>query len=65
MYKKYERFEKLLKKNKMTIYKVAKNTKIPTATLYDWKNGRSCPKIDKLQIIATYFDVPIEYFLKE
>lgn len=58
----YERFEQLLKENNVTPYRVAKETGIATATLSDWKNGRSTPKTDKLQKIADYFGVSIEYF---
>lgn len=55
----------LLEKYKITSYKVAKETGISTATLSDWKTGRSVPKIDKLKILADYFGVPIEYFLED
>lgn len=58
----YERFEQLLKENNVTAYRVAKETGIATATLSDWKKGRSTPKTDKLQKIADYFEVSIEYF---
>lgn len=39
---------------------VAKATKIHPSTFSDWKKGKSKPKADKLQLIADYFDVPIE-----
>ncbi len=58
----YEIFEKLCKERGVTAYKVAKATEISTATLSNWKSGRSTPKIDKLQRIADYFDVPLETF---
>ncbi|CAG9702674.1 Helix-turn-helix protein [Clostridium neonatale] len=61
----YPKFAKLLQKNKVTAYRVAKDTEIPTSTLSDWKVGRSKPKIDKLQKIAEYFNVPITYFIEE
>jgi len=54
-------FEQLLQKNKITANKFSKLSGIPQATLSDWKNGRSIPKIDKLQIIADYFNVSLEY----
>ena len=60
----YEKFEELLRKNDTTPYRVSKATGIATATLSDWKNGRSKPKVDKLKILADYFGVPIEYFLE-
>lgn len=40
---------------------VAKNTGITKSTFSDWKSGRSNPKNDKLQKIADYFDVSINY----
>lgn len=61
----YKKFEALLNKEGITAYKVSKDTGIPTATLSDWKTGRSKPKVDKLKTLADYFDVSIEYFLEE
>lgn len=59
----YEIFEKLLKMHEITPYKVSKNTGIATSTFSDWKNGKSKPKQDKLQKIADYFKVPLEYLM--
>lgn len=42
---------------------VAKATGITKSTFSDWKNGRSEPKIDKLQKIADYFDVSVDWLL--
>ena len=61
----YKKFETLLESRKITPYKVSKETGISTATLSDWKKGRSNPKADKLKILADYFGVSIEYFLEE
>lgn len=61
----YKKFAELLVKTNKTIYRVATDTGISTTTLYDWKEGRSNPKIDKLKILADYFGVLIEYFLEE
>lgn len=44
---------------------VAKATGITKSTFTDWKNGRSKPKQDKLQKIADYFGVPLEYLMKK
>ncbi|WP_320990847.1 helix-turn-helix transcriptional regulator [Hungatella sp.] len=60
----YEKFERLCKEKGITPYKVSRDTGIATATLSDWKSGRSKPKVDKLKILADYFGVPIEYFLE-
>ena len=59
----YEIFELLLNKYAVTAYRVSKETGISTATLTDWKKGRSTPKQDKLQKIADYFGVSIEYLM--
>ena len=61
----YKKFEELLTKHNKTTYQVAKETEIAPSTLSDWKTGRSNPKIDKLQKIANYFGVSLEYFLEE
>ena len=37
----YKKFSELLLKTNKTIYRVAKDTGIATATLYDWKDGKS------------------------
>lgn len=58
----YQKFAKLLELNKVTAYRVSKDTGIPANTFTDWKNGRSKPKFDKLLALARYFDVPVEYF---
>lgn len=59
----YEIFVKLLEKYGVTPYKVSKATGIAGSTFTDWKNGRSTPKQDKLQKIADYFGVSIEYLM--
>lgn len=59
----YEIFQKLLDKHGITAYKVAKETGITTATLTNWKKGRYVPKQDKLQKIADYFGVTVEYLM--
>lgn len=57
----YEIFQRLLDEKGITAYKVAKETGISTATLSSWKKGRYTPKKEKLQKIADYFDVRLEY----
>ena len=61
----YKKFADLLAKTNKTIYRVAIDTGIATATLYDWRDGRSKPKVDKLSTLAKYFGVSIEYFLED
>ena len=60
----YEKFAELLVKNNKTAYAVAKETGIAQSIFSDWKNGRSTPKVDKLQKLADYFGVSIQYFLE-
>lgn len=60
----YEYFERLLEERGLTAYKVAMDTGIATATLTEWKKGTYKPKVDKLLILAKYFDVPLENFLE-
>ena len=58
----YDKFEKLLEERGVTPYRVHKETGISTATLSDWKNGKSQPKQDKIEKICEYFNIPISYF---
>lgn len=60
----YEKFEKLLNERNITAYQVSKETGIATATFTEWKKGTYKPKVEKLVLIAQYFDVPLEYFLE-
>lgn len=57
----YEIFLKLLDEKGVTAYKVGKATGIGSSTFTDWKTGRSVPKQEKLQKIADYFGVSLEY----
>lgn len=41
---------------------VVKGTGIGKSTFAEWKSGRSRPKIEKLQKLADFFGVPLEYF---
>lgn len=59
----YEIFAKLLQEHNKTPYRVYKDTGISQTTLSEWKNGKVTPKADKLQIIAEYFGVTIDYLM--
>lgn len=61
----YGKFERLLAERGVTAYQVAKETGISTATLTQWKQGKYTPKMDKILLIADYFGVPLEYFVRE
>lgn len=60
----YERYEALAAERGVSSYEVAKATGISSSTLYDWKAGRSKPKVEKLIKLAEYFNVPVTYFLE-
>lgn len=59
----YEIFAKLMKEHGLTAYRVSMDTGVSQATLSDWKRGRSTPKLPKLQKLADYFGVTLEYMM--
>ena len=59
----YEIFEKLLQKFGVTAYQVSKATGISQSTLSSWKTRGNVISGDKLQKIANYFGVSIDYML--
>lgn len=61
----YKKLEALLCKNNTTAYRVAKDTGLYPPLFSEWKSGKSCPKADKIKLIADYFGVSIEYFLED
>lgn len=61
----WERIETLIKRENITAYKLGKDTGISTASLTDWKKGRSSPKFNNLKRIADYFGVSVYYLTGE
>lgn len=61
----YENFARLCELSDVKPSQVSKATGISTATLSSWKKGLYTPKNDKLQKIANFFQVPIEYIRGE
>lgn len=59
----YKIFEQLCKEKGVTAYKVCKATGITTATISNWKAGRYTPKQEKMQKIADFFGVSLEYLM--
>lgn len=57
----YSVFLRLLKERGIKASDVSKATGIPQSTFSDWKKGRSKPKDEKMQKIADYFGVPVQY----
>lgn len=60
----YEKYAAIRDEKGISDYQVWKDTGIATATLSDWKNGISKPKTDKLKILADYFGVTVDYFVR-
>lgn len=52
----------LLKENKLSIAKALKDMQMSEADFYRWKAGQY-PKTANLLLIATYFDVSIDYLV--
>ena len=59
----YEIFQKLLNEKGVKTSDVARATGISNMTFSDWKRGKCVPNIDKLQKIADYFGVTVEYIM--
>lgn len=59
----YEIYCKLRDERHLKDADVVRETGITKSTFSDWKSGRSNPKQDKLQKIADYFSVPLEYLM--
>lgn len=57
----FEILESILKQKGITIYRLAKDTGISTTSFYEWKKGKYTPKQDKLQMIADYLDVTVDF----
>lgn len=59
----YENFVRLCELKNVKPSHVSKATGISTATLTSWKQGKYTPKNDKLQKIADYFDVSLDFLM--
>lgn len=61
----YDVFKTLLDERKIKTSTVAEATGITTSAFTQWKQGKIEFKLDKLQRIATFFNVPVTYFTGE
>ena len=57
------RLNKLIKENKITKYRLAKELNVSKQTVLLWCDGINEPKISYLQKLAIYFDVSADYLL--
>lgn len=56
-----ERIKKLCESRKITIAELERRTDLKNSTIYRWDTNK--PSIDKIQKVADYFDVSIDYLL--
>lgn len=61
----YGKFAQLLTIHKITANTVAKAVHVNASTFTDWKQGKCQPKLEKLQKIANYFNIPVSYFFDD
>ena len=61
----YNKFDELLKQRNLKAVDVARGIGIYSGKLSDWKAGRYTPKLDKLQQIADFLNVPVSYFFDD
>lgn len=59
----YEVYERLRNEKGLSNAEVSRATGVSTATLSQWKTGLYTPKMDKLEKIAAFLSVPVEYLV--
>lgn len=59
----YEIYAKLRDQKGVTDYRVSKELGISRTALSEWKKGTYNLKAEKLQLIADYFGVPLDYLM--
>ncbi len=59
----YEIYAKLRDQKGLTDYRISKELGISRTALSEWKKGTYKLKADKLQLIADFFGVPLEYLM--
>ena len=59
----YEVYQRLLDKKGVKNADVSRATGISNMTLSDWKRGKSVPKADKMQKIAEFLNVSVDYLM--
>lgn len=61
----YQRYRLLADERNLSDYRVAKEVGIAQETLSSWKNGKYIPKREKLERIADFFDVDVDFFIND
>lgn len=62
---KYQRYRLLADERNVSDYRVAKEVGIAQETLSSWKKGKYVPKKEKLELLADYFDVDVDFFTED
>ena len=57
------RLNQLIKENKTTKYRIAKDLQCSKQSVSNWCDGLSEPKITYIRILAKYFSVSADYLL--
>ncbi|TCO88119.1 transcriptional regulator with XRE-family HTH domain [Bacteroides heparinolyticus] len=57
-----DKIRRLFEDRKISQAQFIKDTNISKSNLYVWLNNTSIPGADNLEIIADYFNVPMDYF---
>lgn len=57
-----DKIRRLLEEREISQVQFMKDTNISKSNLYVWLNEKSTPGADKLEVIADYFNVPIDFF---
>lgn len=58
-----KRLNQLIKENKITRYKVAKDLNYNKTTISNWCDGKNEPKATQVKELAMYFDISADYLL--
>lgn len=59
------RFNELLEQQHITQKEIAGICKVSTSTVSTWSKGLNMPRMDKIELLANYFDLPKSHFIEE
>lgn len=61
----FRKLESLVAKDGISFYALSKEMDFSSSFFSEWKRGKMMPKVDKLMLLASRFNVPINYFLDD
>lgn len=59
------RFNELLTRHHVSQKEIASICHVSTSTVSSWSKGINMPRMDKIERLAEFFDVPKSYFIEE